>query len=117
MDNSVLEHDGKIRIWWLDASLEDIRQGWEEFESFQVAEDSIAPPGVNKWFHSSALWWWNDTYYSMIRAGLSSLYISITFAFIVILLLSRSVMCAAVSALNIFFILSLSTATFVALGK
>lgn len=123
-DSDVLQWDGKVRILtvrsgtskWIHTPLADVRKEWEEFEAFKEKEESSAPPGVNKWFHTSGLWWWNDTYRSMMQTGISSLYIAISFAFVVTFVSSRSVVCSAVSSLSIFFILVASTATLVGLG-
>jgi len=101
---------------WVNAPPFDVQEVWEEFELFKMKEENIAPPGVNKWFHTSGLWWLNDTYRSMMQTGLSSLYIAISFTFVLTLVSSRSIACSIVSATSIFFILAASTASLVGLG-
>ncbi len=124
-DLDVLQWDGKVRILtvhagtrlWVNAPPFEVQEVWEEFELFKMKEENIAPSGVNKWFHTSGLWWLNDTYRSMMQTGLSSLYIAISFTFVLTLVSSRSIVCSIVSATSIFFILAASTASLVGLGK
>ena len=123
-DTGVLHWDGKVRILIVHGGtrgrvvmpLEEILNEWELFEAFQEDDLQRAPIEAS-FFHSSSLWWAADTFTVMQSTGLSSLYISIAFAALVVFISSGSFVCSFISALSIYFILVTAIATLVGLGE
>ena len=73
-DSSVLSWNGKVRTIIInlgtrvkfDTPLGETRSEWEKFEDFQNHELTLRSPTDLNFFHTSAIWWWNDTFQMML---------------------------------------------------
>jgi len=121
---SVLQENGKVRVLMITgavdlevtSSLDLIATKWNEFESYIGDQIALAPEGVNKFYHASFMWWYWDVSVQMTKTALGAGLITLGFASIVVILSSRSLVLTLVSAVTIFFILVVSSATLVGLG-
>jgi hypothetical protein len=123
-EKGVLEKLGEVKIMgfrvknqisW-DASIVDMGVFWNDLEDWMSNERSNAPVGANGMFHSSAAFWWYDTYTSMFQTAVGAAGIAIGFSAVIVLISSRSLLLTLFSGVCILYVLAAATASLVGFG-
>ena len=94
----------------------ELKDKWNEWESYMQLENSDAPAGVNRGYVTSGEFHWWDTNHQMKISAFISAYIAIGIATFVLLISNRDIILTLFSVLSIFGILVSVAGTVVAMG-
>lgn len=98
---------------FINSNMTVLESEYSKYEQFCKAEAANAPIGVNKFYHSSMLWWWFDTIAQMQQAAMKAAVFAIGVSAALVLLMSRSIHLTMFSAVCILFVLSGTAATLI----